>query len=162
MTLMTGTAPDDVAHRFAAAFSTRDVDRVLKCFTSDATYSDLFYGRFSGRAGLRKLFERMYSEGDHHEWAMTRVVNSPACTIAEWCFTFTVSAAVSRSSGRTLSFHGVSVFETRAGLCHAYREYFDRGTALLALGLSPAAVARITARRPSVEVSAPGPATLRA
>jgi len=159
---MTGTAPDDVAHRFAAAFNTRDVDRVLNCFTSDATYNDLFYGRFSGRPGLRKLFERMYSEGDHHEWTMTRVVDNPARTIGEWCFTFTVSATVSQSSGRTLSFHGVSIFETRAGCCHTYREYFDRGAALLALGISPAAVARITTRRPSVEVTAPGPATPRA
>ena len=45
---------------------------------------------------------------------------------------------------------------TRAGLCHTYREYFDRGAALLALGISPAAVARIAAVRPTVEVTEPG------
>jgi len=152
---MTGTA-SDVAHRFAAAFNTRAVERVLDCFTPDARYLDLFYGRFSDRAGLRGLFERMYAEGDDHEWRMTRVVVNPACTIGEWHFSFTVSAAVPRSSGRRLSFGGVSIFETRAGLCHAYREYFDRGAALLALGISPAAVARIAAARPAVEVTGPG------
>ncbi|PZS25155.1 MAG: hypothetical protein DLM59_20710 [Pseudonocardiales bacterium] len=157
---MTGTAPD-VAHRFAAAFNTRDTDRVLDCFTPDAVYHDLFYGRFSGRAGLRRVFERMYAEGGHHEWRMTRVVDEPVCTIGEWQFTFTVSAMVPRSSGRTLTFHGVSIFETRARLCHTYREYFDRGAALLGLGISPSAVARITAHRPSVEVTAPDAATLR-
>lgn len=158
---MTGTAPD-VAHRFAAAFNAHDVERVLDCFTPDAVYEDLFYGRFTGRGGLRSLFERMYAEGEHHEWRMIRVVDDPACTIAEWRFTFTVSAAVAPSSGRTLAFRGVSIFETLAGRCHAYREYFDRGAALLGLGISPAVVARITAARPSVEVTAPGPAALRA
>lgn len=160
LTPMTDTAPD-IAHRFAAAFNTRDVEQVLDCFTPDALYHDLFYGRFSDRAGLQRLFERMYSEGDHHEWTMTQVVENPTCTIGEWQFIFTVSAAVPHSSGRTLRFRGVSLFETRAGLCHSYREYFDRGAALLALGIGPAAVARITAARPSVAVTEPGPATLR-
>jgi hypothetical protein len=152
---MTSTAPD-IAHRFAAAFNTRDIEQVLDCFTQDAAYHDLFYGRFSGRSGLGSLFERMYSEGECHEWRMTRVVNDAACTVGEWQFTFTVSAAVPRSSGRTLAFHGVSIFETRARLCHTYREYFDRGAALLGLGISPVAVARITAQRPSVEVTTSG------
>jgi ketosteroid isomerase-like protein len=156
MARMTDHAPHDVAHRFATAFGTRAVDRVLACFTPDAQYSDLFYGQFSGRAELRRLFERMYAEGDRHEWTMTRVVSTPACTIGEWHFAFTVSARVPRSSGRRLTFDGVSVFETRAGLCHAYREYFDRTAALRALGISAAAIDRITAARPTVEV-APGP-----
>jgi len=148
----------DVAHRFAAAFNTREVDQVLDCFTPDAAYHDLFHGRFSGRAGLR-LFERMYAEGEHHVWTMTRVVENPTCTIGEWHFTFTVSSAVPHGGGRTLSFRGVSVFETHAGRCRTYREYFDRTAALLALGISPAAIARIVARRPSVEVTTSDAAT---
>jgi ketosteroid isomerase-like protein len=162
MTLMTDHAPQDVAHRFATAFGTRVVDRVLECFTPDAVYNDLFYGRFTGQAELRGMFERMYAEGDHHEWTMTRVVSTPACTVGEWHFAFTVSARVPRSSGRRLAFAGVSVFETRAGRCHAYREYFDRTAALRALGISPAVIDRITARRPSVEVTGSGPEPLRA
>jgi len=152
---MTATA-SDIAHRFAAAFNTRNVETVLDCFTPDARYLDLFYGTFSDRSGLRGLFERMYAEGDQHEWMMTRVVVNPVCTIGEWRFTFTVSSAVARSSGRRLTFRGVSIFETRAGRCHTYREYFDRGAALLALGISPSAVARIAEGRPSVEVTGPG------
>jgi ketosteroid isomerase-like protein len=162
MTLMTDIATHDVAHRFAAAFGTRLVDRVLECFTPDAEYHDLFYGRFRGQAELRRLFGRMYAEGDRHEWTMTRVVSTPACTIGEWHFAFTVSARVPRSSARRLTFDGVSVFETRAGRCHAYREYFDRTAALRALGISPAAIDRITAGRPTVQVTGNGPGPLRA
>ncbi|HEX2818791.1 MAG TPA: nuclear transport factor 2 family protein [Streptosporangiaceae bacterium] len=151
---MTGTVPD-IAHRFTAAFNAGDVDGLLGCFTPDALYTDLFYGRFTGRAGLRRLFERMYAEGEQHEWIMIRVAATPECAIGEWRFSFTVSSAVPRSSGRRLSFRGASVFETRGGLCCAYREYFDRGAALLALGVSPATMARIAAARPSVQVSGP-------
>ena len=150
-----------VADRFASAFNTRDVDKVLACFAPDATYRDLFYGTFSGHDEIRSLFERMYAEGDRHEWTMTRVVADSECTVGEWTFTFTVSAAVPPSAGSTLTFNGVSVFETLDGMCHTYREHFDRGAALLALGIRPAAVAAISARRPTVAVTAPHSAMLQ-
>jgi ketosteroid isomerase-like protein len=146
----------DIARRFTAAFNSRDVCRVVSCFTPDATYHDLFYGRFDGRPALTRMFERMYAEGDHHEWTMTNVVTGTGRTVGEWNFTFRVSSLVPRSAGRTLSFRGVSVFETEHGLCAGYHEYFDRGAALLALGISPATVARITARRASVSLAEPG------
>jgi ketosteroid isomerase-like protein len=150
------TRSASVPERFAAAFNTRDVDQVLACFTPDATYRDLFYGTFAGRGEIRSLFERMYEEGDRHTWTMTRVVADQACAIGEWTFTFTVSAAVPSSAGRTLTFAGTSVFETSNGLCHTYREHFDRAAALLALGIRPAGVAAIVARRPAVDVTLPG------
>jgi len=149
-----------VAHRFAQAFNTRDVDRVLEVFTPDAVYHDLFYGRFDHHAGLRALFGRMYSEGTQHEWTMTHVVRSPGCTIGQWHFAFTLSDAAPRGSGRTLRFSGVSVFETRGGRCHTYREYFDRTAALFAVGIAPDAVARVLAHRPSVQMSLPEAGTL--
>ena len=157
MTTTTGS----IAHRFASAFNSREVERVLGCFAPDARYRDLFYGIFTGRDEIRALFERMYAEGDRHEWTMTRVVAEPDCTIGEWNFTFTVSAAVPASAGRTLTFSGVSVFETSGGLCHHYREHFDRGGALLALGIRPASVAAIVTRRPTVDVLVPDSAMLR-
>jgi hypothetical protein len=156
------SAHDTVAHRFASAFNDRDADRVVACFSADAQYRDLFYGLFTGHAEIRALFERMYTEGDRHEWTMTRVVADSDCTVGEWIFTFTVSAAVPPSAGRTLTFTGVSVFETSNGRCHRYREHFDRGAALLALGIRPAAVAAIVARRPTVDVVVPGSAILGA
>jgi len=155
------TLPTSVAHRFAAAFASRDPDRVLDCFAADAQYDDLFYGRFAGHGQIRRLFERMYAEGDRHEWTMTRVLAEPGCTVGEWTFTVTVSAAVAPSAGRTLTFSGVSVFETDGdGLCRRYREHFDRGAALFALGIPPAGVAAIVARRPTVAVTVPDSAML--
>lgn len=155
---MTDQEPS-VAHRFTAAFHTRDAERLTEVFTEDVRYDDLFYGRFVGHDGIRALFGRMFAEGTRHEWTMTTVVASGACTVGEWRFGFTVSDAVARGAGRTLRFGGVSVFETRGGRCHTYREYFDRAAALLAVGIAPASVAGIVRRRPSVEVldAPPGP-----
>lgn len=150
------TIEDTVAHRFAAAFHTRDPDRLVEVFTPDAEYHDLFYGEHRGHAGIRALFGRMYADGHDHHWVMTTVVSGASTTLAEWCFTFTVAGPAVRGGGRTLRFDGVSVFATRDGRCCAYREYFDRGAALLAVGVAPEAVARIAARRPTVAVTVPG------
>jgi hypothetical protein len=149
-----------IAQRFGTAFNARDVDRVLACFAPDATYQDLFYGAFVGHPEIRSLFERMYLEGDRHEWTMTRIVGDPTCCVAEWIFTFAVSTAAPTNAGRTLTFSGVSIFETRDQVCHTYREHFDRGAALLSLGIPPGTVARIVERRPTVDVLDPDPAMM--
>jgi limonene-1,2-epoxide hydrolase len=149
------TAPRSIAHRFTEAFNARDVERVVDLFTPDATYHDLFYGAWTGHAGLRALFARMYAEGSRHEWTMTAVAVAPRCTLGEWDFALTVSDVVPGGAGRVLRFAGASVFETRDGRCHTYREHFDRAAALLGVGISPAAVARIVRRRPSVRVTLP-------
>jgi ketosteroid isomerase-like protein len=154
------TDTDSVAHRFAEAFNARNIDELVKVFTPDVAYHDLFYGKFSGSNGLRGLFGRMFAEGSRHEWTMNTVVRGGDCTIGEWRFAFTISAAVRTGAGRTLRFNGVSVFETRDGRCHTYREYFDRTAALLAVGVAPASVAGIVARRPTIEVSLPELGTL--
>ena len=147
--------PLSIAHRFTEAFNARDVDRLLELFTPDATYHDLFYGARTGHPGLRALFARMYAEGSRHEWTMTSVAAGPEATLGEWNFELTLSDAVASGAGRTLHFAGVSVFETRDGRCHTYREHFDRAAALLAVGIAPDAVARIVRRRPSVRVTLP-------
>lgn len=153
-TPIASTLAGGLAGRFAAAFNARDVETVVGCFTEAATYHDLFYGVAAGRSQIRSLFTRMYSEGEDHRWVMTRVVDTPECTLAEWRFAFTVSPRLPGGS-RRLTFDGVSVFETTDGSCHAYREYFDRTAALLGLGIAPPAVLRLVERRPTVEVELP-------
>ncbi|WP_410659383.1 nuclear transport factor 2 family protein [Amycolatopsis sp. lyj-112] len=160
MTTISTTAATTIAHRFAEAFNTRDVEKVIGIFTPDATYHDLFYGAFSEHDGLRKLFGRMYSEGVHHEWTMRAAVAGESRTVGEWDFAFTLSDRVRHGAGRTLRFRGVSVFETREGHCHTYREYFDRTAALFAIGITPGAVSRIVRHRPSVLMTLPESGTL--
>ena len=140
-----------IAEEFALAFNRRDVDGIVGCFTEDATYDDLFYGHFSGHAGLRSLFDRMFAEGRDHVWTLDLVVESPASTVAEWTFSFVVSEAVPRSAGRELRFRGVSVFDLRDGRCCAYREYFDKGATLVQLGFHPDSLMRVLSR-PAVGV----------
>lgn len=138
-----------IAERFAAAFNQRDVDELLACFTDDATYADLLLGESAGHDGLRALFERMMDEIAEVDWQFDRVVTSDTGEMAEWTFRIVVSDAVPRSAGRSLSLRGVSVFDLRDGRCCAYREYFDRGLALVQLGLTPEALHHVLSRRHS-------------
>ena len=135
-----------VARQFAETFNRHDVDALVGCFTDDATYHDLFYGPFRGHDELRKMFERMFTEGRDFVWAMDAVAEADGLEIAEWTFDFVVSDAIPRSAGRHLRFPGVSVFELSDGRCRAYREYFDKGAALVQLGFAPDSLWRTLSR----------------
>ena len=135
-----------LAQQFAEAFDRHDVDALVGCFTEDATYHDLFYGEHRGQGELRKMFERMFAEGRDFAWTIDRVAEADGLEIAEWTFDFVVSDAIPRSAGRHLNFPGVSVFELSDGRCHAYREYFDKGAALVQLGFAPDSLWRTLSR----------------
>jgi steroid delta-isomerase-like uncharacterized protein len=135
-----------IFERFSDAFNHQDVDALMECFTDDATYDDMLYGRSSGAEELRALFERMMRETDEVLWKADTIVASPSVEMVEWTFRLTLSDEVPRSAGKTWSVRGVSIFELRDGRCRAYREYFDRGAALIQLGLEPAALHRILSR----------------
>ena len=135
-----------VVQEFAQAFNRRDVGALLRCFTDGAAYRDMFYGPHTGQAALREMFERMFREGRDYHWQMETVVENPGAAAAEWTFSYVVSEAVPRSAGRKIRFRGMSVFELAGGRIAGYREYFDKGGALLQLGFSPASMAKVLAR----------------
>jgi steroid delta-isomerase-like uncharacterized protein len=132
---------------FAEAFNARDVDGLLACFTERASYTDNFFGEHHGRDGLRAMFERMFREGRDYAWRMDTIVETPTSAAAEWTFSYVVTEAVVRSTGRKVRFRGMSVFELEGGRIARYREYFDTGIALLQLGFAPEAIAKVLGRR---------------
>ncbi len=141
--------PESIVRRFERAFNHQDLDGLLACFTADAVYHDTFYGAFAGESGLRTLFERMFRDGTGYAWTMESVVEDHARAAAEWSFAYTVTDAVPRSAGRAVRFRGMSLFELAAGRIAAYREYFDTGAALLQLGFTSEAIAKVLRRRPA-------------
>jgi len=136
-----------VVKDFERAFNGRDIEGLVACFTADATYADNFYGPHSGTAALRAMFERMFREGRDYVWTMERVVESGEAAAAEWSFRYVVTDAVPRSAGRRVRFRGMSMFDLRDGRIAAYREVFDTGVALMQLGFSPEALAKVLRRR---------------
>jgi steroid delta-isomerase-like uncharacterized protein len=138
-----------IFEKFSDAFNRQDVDGIMVCFTDDATYDDMFYGRSSGSEELRALFDRMMRETAEVSWTADEIVATPSVEMVEWKFRLVVSDAIPRSAGRTVSMRGVSVFELRDGRCRAYREYFDRGLGYIQLGLEPAALHRVLSRERS-------------
>ena len=136
-----------VVKDFAAAFNQRDVDRLVACFTAEATYVDNFYGAHTGAAALRAMFERMFREWRDYVWTMERVIETDEAAAAEWSFTYVATDAVPRSAGRRVRLHGMSFFELRGRRIVAYCEAFDTGLALLQLGFTPEAIAKVLRRR---------------
>src|SRR2546427_12938725 len=88
------------------------------------------------------MFERMFHEGRDYAWTMEHVVEDDRRAAAEWTFSYVVSNAVPRSSGRKVRFPGMSIFELAGGKIAAYREYFDGAGARLQLGFAPEALAQ--------------------
>ena len=136
-----------VVRRFETAFNTRDIEGLVACFTENATYTDTFFGPHTGHPTLREMFARMFHEGRDYTWRMNVVVEDARHAAAEWVFGYVVTDAVPRSAGRKVSFRGMSLFVLENGRIAEYREYFDEGLALLQLGFSPDALAKVLRRR---------------
>jgi len=135
-----------IVRAFEQAFNRQDVNALLDCFTETASYHDTFFGAHTGRAALRAMVERMFREGREYAWTMETVLEQRELAAAEWTFSYVVTEAIPRSAGRKVRFPGMSIFELREGKITAYREYFDKGTALLQLGFKAESLAKVLSR----------------
>jgi steroid delta-isomerase-like uncharacterized protein len=136
-----------VVRDFERAFNRRDVDALVPLWAPAGSYTDTFFGRHTGHAALRAMFERMFREGRDYAWTFETVVEDGRRAAAEWSFGYVVTEAVPRSAGRKVRFRGMSVFELADGRIADYREYFDEGQALLQLGFAPASLAKVLQRK---------------
>jgi steroid delta-isomerase-like uncharacterized protein len=136
-----------IVREFEKAFNRQDVEALVACFTPDGTYVDTFFGAHRGAAALRAMFERMFREGRDYSWVMDTVVETRDAAAAEWTFGYVATDAIPRSAGRRVAFRGMSVFELNGGRIARYREYFDEGVALLQLGFTPEALAKVLRKR---------------
>jgi ketosteroid isomerase-like protein len=80
--------------------------------------------------------------GPREPWR--RTLEAP---FGEWTFSYVLTEAVPRSTGRKVRFRGMSLFELEGGRVARYREYFDTGAALLQLGFAPESPAKVLAKR---------------
>jgi limonene-1,2-epoxide hydrolase len=135
-----------VAKSFIGALLEGDVERVLSFFTEKAEYHDLLLGSFHGKAELRPLFEKMMAECQGLVMTIDRVGTGPGVEFAEWTSTYTVGDSVPQAAGSSITMRGVSVLELSDRRCSTYREYFDRGKALVDMGLPPEGVHKVLSR----------------
>jgi limonene-1,2-epoxide hydrolase len=136
-----------IVREFADAFNRQDVTALVDLFTETGSYDDIFFGPHQGRAALRQMFERIFREGKGYHWRFDTIVEDGRHAAGEWRFSYTVSEAVPRSAGRPVRFKGMSVFDLDGDKIAAYREYADSGVALLQLGFSPEALAKVLGKR---------------
>jgi len=74
------TEPVDVINAFNAAIEAGDLDAILACFTTDATYHNIPMAAVSGHDAIRATLESFMSPGTK----VSFIVNNQVGKIAAW------------------------------------------------------------------------------
>lgn len=117
--------------RMGEAVCAADFAAAAACFTPDGVYDDDFYGRFSGRDEIARLFaERFHRDGE----------------IGYARYIFSWNSKLPGAAGARAAFEGVSICRLRGGLIAHYREVAATQTARHMMGFAPERLARLAAR----------------
>lgn len=135
----------DLLDRFTAAVEAGDGTALGALFAEDGTYTDTFYGAFTGPAAIRDMLENhFWRDGEAFFWRMRDPVCDGRQGYARWRFGYT--SRLAECAGRAVAFDGMSRFELADGLIRRYDEVFDAGMALMQLEMPPERIAKVLAR----------------
>lgn len=129
--------PDEIVRAMCAAWShpDRDPDRVGAYFAEDAVYQNLPMPPIVGRAAVRDFVTRFLTTFDairidiHHQISSGTVVMNERTDVLH-------------GPGREIALPVMGVFEIGGGVITAWRDYYDMGTLVGAVGGSPEPAAR--------------------
>ena len=127
--------------RFAAAVVANDGAGLGAMFTADGVYADEFFGAHRGRDAIAAMLQRFHDTGRDYRWDFI----DPVCdgTTGYARFRFSFASLLPEAEGRPVVFEGISRFRFQGGLIERYDEAFDRGVALVQLGLPAERIKRI-------------------
>lgn len=131
--------------RMGEAVCAADFAAAAACFTPDGVYDDDFYGRFSGRDKIARLFaERFHRDGERFRWSFHEPVSDGEIGYARYIFSW--NSKLPGAAGARAAFEGVSICRLRGGLIAHYREVAATQTARHMMGFAPERLARLAAR----------------
>jgi len=131
---------------FTAAVEAEDPERFAALFTEDGVYHDVFYGAFTGRAGIAAMIrDRFCRDATDFRWDMHDPVTDGTTLYARYVFSY--RSKMPASAGKRAMFEGVSIMMLRDGLIASYREVADTATGFVDLGFAPERMARIAGRK---------------
>jgi hypothetical protein len=140
--------------RMGEAVCAGDFVDAAACFTGDGVYDDDFYGRFTGREEIARLFaERFHRDGENFRWSFHEPVSDGAVGYARYVFSW--SSKLPGSEGRRAVFEGVSICRLDGLLIAHYREVAATQTARHMMGFPPQRLAKLVARETERLLSRP-------
>ncbi len=131
---------------FCAAVEAEDAERFAALFTEDGVYHDVFYGAFTGRAGIADMIrDRFCRDATDFRWDMHDPVTNGTTLYVRYVFSY--RSKMAESEGKRAMFEGVSIMTLRDGLIATYREIADTAPGFVDLGFAPERIARFAARQ---------------
>lgn len=123
---MSGNA--DRIREFIAAWSRLDEEELLGYFAPEGTYYNMPITPVSGHEELRRFMTGFMSGWAQTSWEVLNLVEQGDLVIAE-----RMDRTVTKD-GKQVDLPCCGVFEMEGGLIKVWRDYFDMGTYLKALG----------------------------
>ncbi len=119
--------PEEVVRDFCTAWSRLDVDELMGYFTDDAVYHNMPTRPAEGREAVRGTIESFLKGWQGTEWEILNIASSGNVVLAE---------RVDRidAGGKHVDLPVTGVFEVEGEQIRAWRDYFDIGTYMRAMG----------------------------
>ncbi|HLK11369.1 MAG TPA: limonene-1,2-epoxide hydrolase family protein [Candidatus Binatia bacterium] len=110
--------PETTVRDFCAAWSERDVEKLLAYFADDAVYHNMPLEPVRGRAAIRQVLELFVPPASTIRFEMRHIASRGDVVLTERVDHFVVGE-------RNVALPVAGVFELRDGKILAWRDYFD-------------------------------------
>ena len=131
---------------FCDAVEQHDGAAFAELFTEDGVYHDVFYGAFTGRAGIAELIDDwFYRAATDFRWDMHAPVSDGNTLYAR--YTFSYRSTLPEAMGARAMFEGVAIMTLRAGRIAEYHEVANTAPAFVDLNFAPERIAKIFAKQ---------------
>ena len=109
----------DLVARFIAAWEAKDIDAIMSHFAEGATYHNIPMPKLTGAAQIRPFIAGFLADAETVTFEMLSSAENGDRVLNERVDTFHLT------SGKTLRFEVMGVFEIADGKIAAWRDYFD-------------------------------------
>jgi len=125
-----------IAEKWIAAWNSHSPEKMLPVFTADVFYEDVAFGEVShGSAELRKFAASEFEGVPDLELKLVRANVQGGHGTIEWVFSGTDKGVF--NTGKRFSVRGVSVIDVRDGKISRSLDFYDSGTIMRQVGVSP-------------------------
>jgi len=126
-------AADAIAEKWAAAWNSHDVEKVVALFTADGVYDDVAFGTTSrGTAALRQYAKSYFDAVPDMKTSVTGGAITGGRAYIEWVFSGTDVGLY--KTNKPFSIRGVSIVATKRGKIASERDYYDLSSLMKQVG----------------------------
>lgn len=124
------------------ALNSRDIDRLMNCYTDDCVRVDPLVGKLEGKEAVKGFYITLMSAFPDLHFTVNNIIAVGDNAAVEWTFEGTHQGAFPPfeaygATGKKVRFSGANFYDLREGKIAAERVHADYGTLVEELGLTP-------------------------